>query len=92
MADIVGLIPESGKTELRPASYVRGIAAGALLASNTAAIAKEINCAANTGAYNVIINHPLSDDIIQVLEDNGYTVTRDGLANATDQYLIDWKE
>ena len=91
MADIIGLIPEDGKTELRPASEVKAIADGAALASQKAAVAKEINCAANTGAYNVVINHPLSDEMIETLEGKGYTVTEDGMAKSTDQYLIDWK-
>lgn len=90
VTEIVGLIPENEKASLKSATEVKTIADGAVLAANVATVARFINDAANTGNYKVTINYPLAADVIDVLEDNGYTVTAVGYAKTNDQYLIEW--
>ena len=90
MADINGLIAEADKATLYPASYVKGIADGAKLASDKAAVARIINEAANTGEHSVEINYPLSEDVIEALKGEGYAVTPCGKVNPKDHYRIDF--
>ncbi len=90
MADINGLIAEADKATLYPASYVKGIADGAKLASDKAAVARIINEAANTGVHSVTVNYPLSDDVIDALVAEHYAVTPCGKVNPKDHYRIDF--
>lgn len=80
---------------LNSASDVKTVAEGAPLEAEKMAIAKLINSAANTGQFHVLYNHDISDDMLTVLETEGYTVKqRSKIISATPeyQYIISWNE
>lgn len=74
------------------AAEVRSVADEAETLQKLTSIAKAINTAANTGEYVTRVMGPLSQEIIDKLESDGYVVTEvsDG-ANPTDQYDISWE-
>ena len=90
----MALIPENEYAILLSESDVKSVSDDALKDSQEAAIAKLINSSANTGQTCVLYNHPISDDVIQVLESDGYTVKQRSkyLTSSPEwQYLISWE-
>ena len=83
-------VPENELGILKQASEVKTIADDAEKYAQEAAVAKEINMNANTGAYSVTINYPLMQEVIDDLETSGYAVTPTGKVRPADQYRIDW--
>lgn len=79
---------------LKSASAVKTVADGAKLEAETMAVAKLINSSANTGQHEVLYNHSISDDLLQTLEDEGYTVKKRSKKFTADpeyQYVISWR-
>jgi len=90
----MALIPQDELADLKSASDVKTVADSALQTAETMAIAKLINSSANTGQYEVLYNHEISEDVITVLEGQGYTVTRRSSVICADpkyQYTISWR-
>lgn len=86
---MVGLIPYNELAELKLASDVKDISAGAKIAHQVSEVAYVINTAANTGEYRAYYNGELLPETIELLESNGYTI----VANARSihsQSVISW--
>lgn len=62
--------------ELVPASQAKEMADKAVFILEQQSVAYAINSAAKTGEHNVKWSKPLSDEMIALLEENGYTVTK----------------
>ena len=88
----MALIPFDQFGTLKSASEVKGVADSAKLDYETLSVAKLINTAANTGEYQVIYNHEMSEDLISLLKGQGYAVTHKP-RSAIDgfQYIISWE-
>ena len=78
MSDFV--TPIYKQVELVPASEAKAIADAAPFILEKQSVAHAINNAANTGAHSVRWSKPLSDDMIALLKENGYTVTKNSRA------------
>lgn len=90
----MALIPQDELPDLKNASDVKTVADSAMLDAETMAVAKLINSSANTGQYEVLYNHELSETLITSLEGKGYTVTRRSSVFCADpkyQYTISWR-
>ena len=85
------LIPVNEMGTLKSASDVKTIAENATLEQEKISVAQVINLAANTGVMHAFYNSPMSDELIQVLEDEGYKINPvrypDG-SKVPDQYCI----
>lgn len=91
----MALIPQDELPVLKSASAVKTVADGAKLEAEKMAIAKLINSAANTAQYTVLYNHPISDEMLEILEGQGYTVTHPSKRLSADpetQNIISWKD
>ena len=62
--------------ELVPASAAKEIADAAPFTLEKQSVAYAINSAANTGAHEITWSKPLSSEMIDLLESNGYQVTQ----------------
>lgn len=90
----MALITPDNMGTLLDAAAVKTVAEGAPLDAEKTAVAKAINMAANTGSFEILYNHAMSDDLIQYLEGQGYTVTQVPASKTADpeyQYTISWK-
>ena len=73
----MSLIPQDELTTLLSASEVKEVSDSAAFDQALQAIAVKINTAANTGNTDVVINSGLSEDVIEELETQGYTIKYD---------------
>ncbi len=90
----MALITPDNLATLISASSAKSVADGAPLDAEKMALAKLINSAANTGQYEVLYNHKISDDAKTALEGQGYTITQRSskvTSSPEYQYLISWK-
>lgn len=90
----MSLITQEDLATLHAASAVKTIADGAAFDAEIMALAKLINSSANTGQYEVLYNHEISEDARTELETNGYTVQkRSKLVSSSPevQNIISWK-
>lgn len=72
----MALIPKEELIELKSAADVKAVADEAIDIQEEQSVAYTINTAANTGEHSVKWQHPLSDKLLQKLEDKGYTVKK----------------
>lgn len=70
------LIDDSSIHDLRSAEEIRKIADDASEARQLRNIAYELNSSANVGITSIVYNDQLDDEVIKVLEGQGYSVTR----------------
>jgi len=88
----MSLIPMDKLQQLKAASAVKTVAAGAEADQQEQAIAYLINTAANCGQYDVTYNGKLIDSVKTKLENQGYTITFDiAVMNSEDIAHISWK-
>lgn len=88
----MSLIPQDEMFELKAATAVMTVASGAELEQEQKAVAYAINSAANTGATSVVINHPLSPQLITILKQNGYTIKHTfSRVDPKDEPVISWE-
>lgn len=91
----MALIPKEDFAILKSASEVKSVSDSAPLEAEKAAIAKLVNTAANTGQYEVLYNHDISDEMMDVLKGMSYTITRRPLPEKNTpnpfQFIISWK-
>lgn len=71
--------------DLVPASEAKAVADAAPFIHEKQSVAHAINNAANTGAHSVLWSKPLSKEMIELLETNGYTVTKNSRAAYPDR-------
>ena len=91
----MALIPQDELPTLKSASDVKSVADSAELEAEKMAVAKLINSAANTGQYTVLYNHPISDELLQLLKGQGYTVKNPPKRLSADpetQNIISWED
>lgn len=89
----MSLIPMDELQQLKAASAVKTVAAGAEADQQEQAIAYLINTAANCGQYDVTYNGKLIDSVKTKLENQGYTITFDiAVMNSEDIAHISWKD
>ena len=74
MTDFV--TPIYKQVELMTASEAKAVADAAPFTLEKQSVAHAINNAANTGAHSVTWSKPLSDDMVALLKENGYTVNK----------------
>lgn len=88
----MALIPQDEMFELKSATTVMTVASSAEFEQEKKTVAFEINNAANTGSTNVVINHPLSKQLTDLLTSNGYTITHNfSRVDPKDEPVISWK-
>ncbi len=86
----MALIPMSELTTLIPASEAKEVANSAQLEHEKQSVAALINNAANTGEHCAVWQHPMSDALRSILEDNGYRImTLSQVADPTKSYRIE---
>ena len=82
MSDFV--TPIYKQVELMTAAEAKAVADAAPFTLEQQSVAHAINNAANTGAHAITWSRPLSDAMIALLEEKGYTVTKNGRAADPD--------
>ena len=88
----MALIPQDEMFELKAATAVMTVASSAELEQEKKTVAFAINSAANTGSTNVVINHPLSKELTELLTSNGYTITHNfSRVDSKDEPVISWE-
>lgn len=86
----MALIPMSDLTTLISASAAKAVADSAVLEHEKQSAAALINNAANTGAHSAVWQHPMSDELRQILEGQGYKIiTLNNIADPTKSYRIE---
>lgn len=87
----MSLIPREELTTLKPASDVRNVADSAYEIHEEMSVAHDINTAANSGEKSISIVRKLSDNLIEKLKAQGYTIT-DASENYPEPYcyVISW--
>ena len=90
----MALIPVDEYATLKSASEVKSVADSSQLEYEKMSIAKLINSSANSGQYEILYNHDISEAMLDALKGQGYKVTRRPLpdhANNPFQFIIRWK-
>lgn len=78
--------------ELVPASEAKEMAEKAPFIHEQHSVSHAIRNAANTGAFEVRWSKPLSDEMVAILRENGYTVSKvERAANPDWCWTISWK-
>lgn len=84
----MALIPAEDLTTLQAAATVKDAADSAESIHEEQSVAYAINTAANSGEHRVRFSKPISAELQEKLETNGYTVYRD-LSSVLPQYIIE---
>ena len=83
-SDMDFVTPIYQQIELIPASEAKKIADDAPFILEQQSVAHAINNAANTGAHSVLWSRELSDAMVELLEEKGYTVLKNDRAANPD--------
>lgn len=86
----IKLIPTEDISTLKPASEVKAVADAAIRIQQEAAVARLINYAANTGEHTVVWQHPMDDALRDVLQGQGYKITRRPFSASTNDQTSEW--